>query len=277
MKQAIRAILVVLGFFPDQVEQDAAIVRALKKTSWFTHIFLKLPAWQEMPHALLDKRVQTAISNVKTARKKVVLFRNLWPSWPTRANKFAGMATVDDLVIPDYYRTAVHMLRDEADHLGVQCGMDAEPYNKRVSEVAQFLRGKLAAWSEGEDIRAAANAVKGQLDFVLPSDSYSPDTYPWLFAEMGKLRCSESTYRMPDGRIRPLIKPPLGMKHLIHLWGTACSLSGRKGTQTPEQVKKMYLRRSKDMLIHSPENVGIWCYVRRQELAAVLASKRWER
>lgn len=278
MKQK-RMLLVALNGYPDQVVEDKKTVAALSHCSWFTHVVLRLPTWQDAPDALQWPLVRRAMANIRKSRKILVLGRNLTGGWPKRQKPKIAPG---DLVDADFYKKAVWRLQAEADSLGCECFLETEPYGKSTNVMSRFLRREIR-FPNYAKVRAAihravakAVAATGGVNYVMPSSSYYPNAYQWLFSNLGKWKVTESTYWLNNASEMPDVRPPRGVDFTLDIGGTACALDGHGLYHTVEEVKAL-AKDWKKTLVNYPENQGIIVYAARVGLGKLIRSKKWDK
>ncbi len=284
--QAIRAgdtgdrlLSVILILSRRHAGGDARIVEALDSPglSWFTHVLLHVPSWQEYPDAANHPLVLKAVEQCRKRGVPVIWGRWLWVAWPRDGRE----AHINDHFDPSFYERTIRTVKREAKALGaVGTVLDVEPYGA-CPQRASIKRTNLTADQRHRMQRAIEQAVSvaEPVTYVFPTSSPRPGAFHWALTGLGELRCDARTYYTEPPRYRvPKIRPPEGCVHRLDLWGTYVGLGGPKDTLaggltklTIDQAKALELPRIKR---DYPECRGIWVYVDHAQLPEVL--RAWQ-
>lgn len=263
-----RILYFPLSLFPWQLYQDARNVMALKRLQWFTHVFLKLPAWQEVRRVAKFPLVLRAIHNIRESGAKIIWARNLWPSYLARADVEVTRRNLTDTT---FYVRACERVRAEADAIGIKwcsgCGLDIEPYNANRVPLSRYLRSNIPP-ARRRLINASARAAKGMVDFITPCSSYRTWYYPYMFTEMGVNAMTQNTYYLESAHDRIVTNPPNHVDEHLDVWGHAMSGKGR----TIEEVKAFNVQAMKARGFS-----GQFCWIPKAKIATTIADKQWEK
>lgn len=269
-KENLRALYLLLKLRDDTADTDRAIVDALSSLTWFDHVILVVPSWQDKPDAANHPLVRRAIDTCKVRGIRVIWGRWLWQAWP--------IADVSPRHLdPIHYACAIARIKAEAALLGADgTHLDMEPYAGASEK--DHLRTPLTLEQQVQIRAAAMTAVEaaGPVDYIRPTSSNSPLHFCWSLLELGEHLCDSKTYyvKAPDYEV-PKVSPPPWCKHLIDIWGCNVGLGRPEDVVagqlklTADDVKTLDLSAIRWMF---PECKGIWVYADYDILAKVIRS-----
>jgi len=270
----LRILFVSPSLYDQKADRDADLIDALRAPglSWFTHVILKVPSWQEYPDAPDHLLIKHALNICRDRGIPVIWGRNLWVSWPefvdgTKFNFVPPIPDASSQYDPAYFAAALATVSAEARRIGaVGTFLDTEPYGDSVHKLS--LKSAELTEALQSRIRSAvqiAVASAGRVDFVYPSSSGRATHFAWPLLELGQWRCDSKAYytTAPDYQL-PKINPPTCIEHRLDLWGCNVGL-GRPEDVVGSQVKLtiadvMALDLSVIRQQH-PDCRGIWVYI----------------
>lgn len=182
------------------VKQDTATVSLLPSVLQpFGTLFIKVPSFADAPDAMDHPLVQDAITYGHAICSRVVFVRGLWPSWATGA--YDATAHLN----PGFYIDTIERLKKEVEayatwqlETGLDVEVDGQPPQRGI--LARTLSYVLTA--RIRHTVGVAIGQAGQVDWVTPIASSSPDYWVWPFF-LGRHGFDQKSYRMTAARKFP--------------------------------------------------------------------------
>lgn len=240
-------------------------------TDLFTHVNMKRLHRYDCrieKYGRYEDMVPKVIELCKQNDVKVILTRNLWPSWRiSDSNK-------NDLYQSEYYVREIEDLKNDANSLGADyIGLDIEPYGK--SPLKTIIKERNYNSRDLEKIKNAVQSAErktGGVDFIYPAGSNLVHHPYNIISGLAKYRISEHTYYDNERWIK-------NVKYPFEIFGAFIRLE--KENPNHKDLPFFLVEEIFDRSELWSDKKGVWLYkgsgtVRKQKNYALRLAKRLE-
>jgi len=278
VQSEIRMLYLPLHLTSIHTTHDQQNAEAINSATWFTHIYLSLPAIDRIKDPFKHQVVWRAIFNSIRSNKKIIWSRRCWEAWMPWED---GWRHNSDHVSAAFYAKLITTIKKEAERIGAYgTSGECEPYGRSPQKL--FLQGRRMhclsgvcenEYSDFQFIRenkswairgAILSAIfqTGKLDFIYPAWSGSASSYVWSLSDLGRIKLVGKTYRIVPPEPLSIVSPhwKVEIKNETWMWGIWINnktkypnTSNFAKSLSVEKLKKYYPKYTKFLY-------GLWVY-----------------
>lgn len=199
----MRVLYYYVPLYESRAKANAELVNALLESPGltdFTHVMLVVPSLYELPNATEHVLVKHAVNILRERGIPFYWCRLLWPAWSSAIPPGIEWPEADSYFRPEYYSTAIAMVRSEARQLlrlgAVGCGFDGELYGD--NPIHEALRDgftehqqRRMEWAVRLGVRAT-----GRVNLIEPCGypGTHVNSYVWPLCDLGEIQATTTTY-----------------------------------------------------------------------------------